>query len=160
MHTPSLVTSYHRLLNGHGNDALPLRLFRSFLAADNPFLKVMQESAQIALSWIRSHEHEICAQLGIGNGPISATSASAAAAAAVADASPASAVGRTRDQEGRGELLLPPDFFRETDLHVHVPAGAVSKDGPSAGVAIASAILSLLMGRAIDTAVAMTGEVR
>lgn len=106
----------------------------------------MQESAQIALSWIRSHEHEICAQLGIGNGPVSA--------------SPASAVGRTRGQQGRGELLYPPDFFSETDLHVHVPAGAVSKDGPSAGVAIASAVLSLLTGRAIDTTVAMTGEVR
>lgn len=122
-----------------------------------PRPQVMQESAQIALSWIRSHEHEICAQLGIGNGPVGATSA---AAAAVADASSASAVSNMRSQQGRGELLYPPDFFSETDLHVHVPAGAVSKDGPSAGVAIASAILSLLMGRAVDTAVAMTGEVR
>lgn len=120
-----------------------------------PRPQVMQESAQIALSWIRSHEHEICAQLGIGNGPVGATSA-----AAVADASSASAVSNMRSQQGRGELLYPPDFFSETDLHIHVPAGAVSKDGPSAGVAIASAILSLLMGRAVDTAVAMTGEVR
>lgn len=59
-----------------------------------------------------------------------------------------------------GELLFPPGFFSEMDLHLHVPAGGVPKDGPSAGVAIASALISLLSGRAIDTAVAMTGEVK
>ncbi|CAM9592184.1 unnamed protein product, partial [Ascophyllum nodosum] len=51
------------------------------------------------------------------------------------------------------------EFFSEADLHVHVPAGGVPKDGPSAGVAIACALLSLLLGRAIDTVVAMTGEI-
>lgn len=60
--------------------------------------------------------------------------------------------------EGSG-LLFPVGFFSEVDLHLHVPAGGVPKDGPSAGIAIASAILSLLLGRAVDTAVAMTGEV-
>lgn len=116
----------------------------------------MQESAQIALSWIRSHEHEICAQLGLGNG---ANAAAAAAAAASARSSPPSAVGIARRAPDGDGVLFPPGFFTDMDLHVHVPAGGVSKDGPSAGVAIASALLSLLLGRAIDTAVAMTGEV-
>ncbi|CAN0347110.1 unnamed protein product, partial [Ascophyllum nodosum] len=51
------------------------------------------------------------------------------------------------------------EFFSKADLHVHVPARGVPKDGPSAGVAIACALLSLLLGWAIDTAVAMTGEI-
>ncbi|CAM9713395.1 unnamed protein product, partial [Heterosigma akashiwo] len=46
-----------------------------------------------------------------------------------------------------------------TDFHVHVPAGATPKDGPSAGVAIAAALLSLLTGRAVPAATAVTGEV-
>ena len=119
----------------------------------------MQESAQIALSWIRSHGHEICAQLGIVNGPSRASSVAAAAAARPVNSSP-SALARMRVGQGRGGLLFPHEFFSEADLHVHVPAGGVPKDGPSAGVAIACALLSLLLGRAIDTVVAMTGEVR
>jgi ATP-dependent Lon protease len=47
----------------------------------------------------------------------------------------------------------------KTDLHIHVPAGAVPKDGPSAGVAIAAALMSLFRGRAIHQELAMTGEV-
>ena len=54
---------------------------------------------------------------------------------------------------------LPEDWFAEHDLHVHVPAGAVPKDGPSAGVAMATALSSLVTGRPVDAAVAMTGEV-
>ena len=116
----------------------------------------MQESAQIALSWIRSHEREICAQLGLGSGG----HGTGGGAAGDADHS-SSALRRDGGDEQDGEgLLFPPGFFSDKDLHVHVPAGGVSKDGPSAGVAIASALLSLLLGRAIDTAVAMTGEVR
>ena len=119
----------------------------------------MQESAQIALSWIRSHGHEICAQLGIVNGPSRAFSVAAAAAARPVNSSP-SVLSRMRVGQGRGGLLFPHEIFSEADLHVHVPAGGVPKDGPSAGVAIACALLSLLLGRAIDTVVAMTGEVR
>lgn len=115
----------------------------------------MQESAQIALSWIRSHEHEICAQLGFTSHEAHETAA-AAAAAAVAD--PASTGGRGTAGAAAG-LLFPTGFFNEMDLHLHVPAGGVPKDGPSAGVAIASALVSLISGRAIDPAVAMTGEV-
>ena len=74
---------------------------------------VMKESAQIALSYVRSHLEE----LGV-------------------DASPA----------GRR-------------VHVHVPAGAVPKDGPSAGVAMATALASLLTGRPVKSTVGMTGEV-
>jgi ATP-dependent Lon protease len=51
------------------------------------------------------------------------------------------------------------DFFDKYDIHIHVPAGAVPKDGPSAGVAIAATIASLLFGRAARNDVAMTGEI-
>ncbi|HAL18689.1 MAG TPA: hypothetical protein DCO86_03605, partial [Spirochaetaceae bacterium] len=49
--------------------------------------------------------------------------------------------------------------FRNHDLHIHVPAGAVPKDGPSAGITIMTAIASLITGRMVDTRIAMTGEV-
>ena len=75
---------------------------------------VMRESAQIALSYIRSHT----ADWGIA-----------------------------------------PDFFEVEEIHVHLPAGAIPKDGPSAGVAVATALLSLLTGRTVRADVAMTGEV-
>ena len=53
-----------------------------------------------------------------------------------------------------------PDFeFGKKDLHIHVPSGAVQKDGPSAGVALFSAIASLILGRKIPSTVAMTGEI-
>ena len=75
---------------------------------------VMRESAQIALSYIRS---------------------------------------RTADWG------VAPDFFEVEEIHVHLPAGAIPKDGPSAGVAVATALLSLLTGRTVRADVAMTGEV-
>ncbi len=50
-------------------------------------------------------------------------------------------------------------FFQKHDIHVHVPAGAVPKDGPSAGVAMAVALASMVSGRVVDSSVAMTGEV-
>jgi ATP-dependent Lon protease len=75
---------------------------------------VMKESAQTALSWVRSHAREI-------------------------------------DVE--------PDFWERSDVHVHVPAGAIPKDGPSAGVTMTTALVSLLTGRPVRAALAMTGEV-
>jgi ATP-dependent Lon protease len=57
------------------------------------------------------------------------------------------------------ELGLPEDWFAKHDLHVHFPAGAIPKDGPSAGVAIASAITSLLTNQKVDSDLAMTGEI-
>jgi ATP-dependent Lon protease len=75
---------------------------------------VMQESAQAALSFIRSHAVD---------------------------------------------YGLSPDFFEKSDIHLHVPAGAQPKDGPSAGVTMATALVSLLTGRAVRPDVAMTGEI-
>jgi ATP-dependent Lon protease len=76
--------------------------------------EVMQESAQAALSWVRSHT---------------------------------------------SELGLPDDWFAVHDLHIHVPAGAVPKDGPSAGVTMATAIASLVRGTPVSDDVGMTGEI-
>jgi ATP-dependent Lon protease len=74
---------------------------------------VMQESAQAALSWVRSHTEE---------------------------------------------LGVPENWFAEHDVHIHVPAGAVPKDGPSAGVTMATAIASLVRGKPVADDVGMTGE--
>src|SRR5258706_2297013 len=74
---------------------------------------VMKESAQTALSWVRSHAPE----LGIRS-----------------------------------------DFWEHSDIHVHIPAGAIPKDGPSAGVTMATSLVSLLTRRAVRANLAMTGE--
>ncbi len=77
---------------------------------------VMRESAQAALSYVRSHPDTVLP--------------------ALAD-----------------------DWFAGHDIHIHVPAGAIPKDGPSAGVTMATALCSLLSGRAVRSDVAMTGEI-
>ena len=77
---------------------------------------VMQESAQAALSYVRSNASDL-----------------------VPD--------------------LPEDWFATHDIHIHVPAGATPKDGPSAGVAMVTALVSLLSGRPVRADVAMTGEI-
>ncbi len=56
------------------------------------------------------------------------------------------------------ELGLEEDFYKKHDIHVHVPAGAIPKDGPSAGIAMISSIVSLLKGSPIKTGIGMTGE--
>jgi ATP-dependent Lon protease len=76
--------------------------------------EVMQESAQAALSWVRSHTEE---------------------------------------------LGVPAEWFAEHDVHVHVPAGAVPKDGPSAGITMATAIASLVLSTPVADDVGMTGEI-
>lgn len=60
----------------------------------------------------------------------------------------------------RAELFrIPSDFFEKHDVHIHVPEGAVPKDGPSAGVTLATAIVSVLTGQKVRKDVAMTGEI-
>ncbi len=76
--------------------------------------EVMQESAKLALSYLRSH----AAEFGID-----------------------------------------PAVFEKTDLHIHVPSGAMPKDGPSAGVTMLTALASLLTGRTVRPNIAMTGEI-
>jgi ATP-dependent Lon protease len=57
------------------------------------------------------------------------------------------------------EFGVEPDFFETSDLHIHVPSGAIPKDGPSAGITMAAAITSLLTGRKPKPKLAMTGEI-
>ena len=57
------------------------------------------------------------------------------------------------------ELHLPTDFFDKNDIHLHVPAGATPKDGPSAGVTMATSLVSLISGRKVKRGIGMTGEI-
>ena len=57
------------------------------------------------------------------------------------------------------EYGIDPDFFKNAEMHVHVPSGAIPKDGPSAGVSLAAAMASVLTGRPVRGDIAMTGEI-
>ena len=57
------------------------------------------------------------------------------------------------------QFKIEPSDFEKTDIHIHVPAGAIPKDGPSAGVAMFIALTSLFMNQPVQSRVAMTGEI-
>jgi ATP-dependent Lon protease len=57
------------------------------------------------------------------------------------------------------DIGIPEDFFEKTDIHMHIPSGAQPKDGPSAGVTMAMALISLLTGKSINKGIGMTGEI-
>jgi ATP-dependent Lon protease len=67
-------------------------------------------------------------------------------------------VARSYIRASAAELGIDPDVFENTDIHVHVPSGAIPKDGPSAGVTMLTAMVSLLTGLKVDPHLAMTGE--
>jgi ATP-dependent Lon protease len=73
--------------------------------------------------------------------------------------SAAAALSYVKASVGKWARDVPDDWLRTHDVHVHVPAGAVPKDGPSAGVAITTALVSLITGRPVRSETAMTGEV-
>ena len=57
------------------------------------------------------------------------------------------------------ELDIDPEIFRERDVHIHIPSGAIPKDGPSAGVTLLTALVSLFTGKPVARDLAMTGEI-
>ena len=62
--------------------------------------------------------------------------------------------------KGRAERLgIDVALFKKTDVHIHIPAGAIPKDGPSAGVTMFTSLVSLFTGKTVDSTVAMTGEI-
>ena len=73
--------------------------------------------------------------------------------------SAAAALSWVKGHAGALDGERPDQWFRENDIHVHVPAGAIPKDGPSAGITMATALASLLTGRPVRSDTAMTGEV-
>ncbi len=62
-------------------------------------------------------------------------------------------------RENAEKLGINPDFYKNSDIHIHVPEGAVPKDGPSAGVTVTTALVSMLSGKAVKRDIAMTGEI-
>ena len=112
--------------------------------------EVMQESVQAALAWIRSNADQLGLAPRSGGGGGGGSGGSGGGSGSGSGAPEASS---------DASLLQGVSLLQGTDLHVHFPAGAVKKDGPSAGLAVTCALVSLLSGRLARSDTAMTGEV-
>ncbi|UCF54782.1 MAG: hypothetical protein JSV48_11480, partial [Bradyrhizobium sp.] len=141
-----------------GGDLMPIEVAlmegKGNLTLTGQLGDVMQESAQAAQSYARSvlSLHP----LGSVSHPLQSTGNDrhASGSGTPLDSSTPAAPEKSKSQTGSGSL-----DFDKLDIHIHIPEGAIPKDGPSAGITLATALISALTGQPVRRDVAMTGEI-